>query len=168
MNTLRKQELPGGVKTTTEGGRTIQAYWPETCQMQLSHLPLHHIRAMDLAWTKLAVTARAAPHRLTVHGFSNNANLSTVSLGADVSPNIKFVRISTSDQLPAVETSRYACPRALLTIAFLTTHWTLSQGRSQTSDLYKQINDDLHNFRNGVTLNMVEQVYCSNSDSGDD
>lgn len=40
------------------------------------------------------------------------------------------------------------------------------EARPQPSDLFKQIDKDLHNFRNGVSIGMVEQVYCSNNDQG--
>ena len=40
------------------------------------------------------------------------------------------------------------------------------EARSQQSDLLKQIERDLHNFRAGISIDMVEQVYCSNSDQG--
>lgn len=40
------------------------------------------------------------------------------------------------------------------------------EARPHQSDLFKQIDRDLHNFRAGISINMVEQVYCSNSDQG--
>lgn len=40
------------------------------------------------------------------------------------------------------------------------------EARPQQSDLFKQIDRDLHNFRAGISIDMVEQVYCSNSDQG--
>lgn len=41
------------------------------------------------------------------------------------------------------------------------------EARPQQSDLFKQIDLDLHNFRAGISIDMVEQVYCSNSDQGE-
>lgn len=41
-----------------------------------------------------------------------------------------------------------------------------TEARPQQSDLFKQIDKDLHHFRNGISIEMVEQVYCSNSDQG--
>ena len=41
-----------------------------------------------------------------------------------------------------------------------------SEARPQQSDLFKQIERDLRNFSDGISMDMVEQVYCSNTDQG--
>ena len=40
------------------------------------------------------------------------------------------------------------------------------EARPQQSDLFKQIEQDLHKLGAGISIDMVEQVYCSNSDQG--
>ena len=56
--------------------------------------------------------------------------------------------------------------RALLSVVSLWLHVWLSEARVDESHLFAQIDKDLHEFRDGITLDMVEQVYCSNDDQG--
>lgn len=57
-------------------------------------------------------------------------------------------------------------PRALLSVVSLWLHFWLSEARPHESELFAQIDKDLHEFQDGITLDMVEQVYCSNNDQG--
>lgn len=39
--------------------------------------------------------------------------------------------------------------------------------QSTEQDLFQQIRRDLYEFRKGITYDMVEQTYCSNTDQGE-
>lgn len=56
--------------------------------------------------------------------------------------------------------------RVVLGVLLLWVHLLPTEARPQQLDLFKQIDKDLHHFRNGISIEMVEQVYCSNSDQG--
>ena len=54
----------------------------------------------------------------------------------------------------------------VLSSAVILSYLLRSEARPEQSDLFKQIERDLHNFRDGISMEMVEQVYCSNTDQG--
>ena len=60
----------------------------------------------------------------------------------------------------------YAWQHRVLSSAVILSYLLRSEARPQQSDLFKQIERDLHNFRDGISMAMVEQVYCSNNDQG--
>lgn len=54
----------------------------------------------------------------------------------------------------------------VLSSAVILSYLLRSEARPEQSDLFKQIERDLHNFRDGISMEMVEQVYCSNTEQG--
>ena len=61
-----------------------------------------------------------------------------------------------------------AWQQCILSSVVIISYLLRSEALPQHSDLFEQIEWDLHNFRDGISMDMVEQVYCSNNDPGAD